>query len=98
MPSPPRPSDHRRRFLRLLAVTAAVALTSCAAALVALNATGVALRLPVVIAVCAGVGGSVVLAGALMALVFASARSGHDDAVVDPTNAKGRPEGRPWQR
>ena len=99
MPLPSRPTtDHRRRFRRLLAIVVAVAVVAVVAALAVLAAQGIALRVPLVIAMTAGIGGSVLLAGALMGLVFASASSGHDDAVVDPTNEQGRPEGRPWRR
>lgn len=85
------------RFRRLLAVVAVVAVVTVAAALAVLDAEGVVLRPTVVIALTLGIGGSVLLAGALMGLVFVSAASGHDDAVKDPTNEQGRPEGRPWQ-
>ncbi len=94
-PSPIRRIDHWRRYRRLLAVALVVAGAAVAAALASLVAHGVELRLPLIIAVVAGITGSVMLAGALMGLVFVSARSGHDDAVEYPLNEQGRREGRP---
>ncbi len=94
--SPDKQADHWRRFRRLMAIAAVVAAVTVATALTGLAAQGVTLRLPLVLAVAAGITGSVMLAGALMGLVFVSARSGHDDAVK-ALNKQGRPKGRPWQ-
>jgi choline-glycine betaine transporter len=94
--SPNERADHWHRFRRLLAVAAVVAAVTVAAALTGLAAQGVTLRLPLVLAVAAGITGSIMLAAALMGLVFVSARSGHDDAVK-ALNEQGRPTGRPWQ-
>lgn len=98
MTRPGKTPTDRQRFARLMAIAAAVAVVAVAGALAILASGGTVLRPQLIIAVAAGIGGSVLLAGALMGLVFASARSGHDDAVIDPTNEQGRPEGRPWRR
>ncbi len=88
--------SHWRRYRRLLALMLAVAVVAIAVALVVLHGEGVVLRLHFVVALALGIGVSLLLAGALMGLVFLSAASGHDDAV-ERTNEQGRPVGRPWE-
>lgn len=78
----PTPSP-ARRFWRLMAVVAVVAIAAVIAALVYMNATGTQLRLHFVIALTLGIALTLLLAGALMGLLFFSARSGHDEAAYD---------------
>jgi len=68
-----------RWMMRWVVVTAIVAV---AAALLYLRAAGAPLNLVTVIATAAGVALSVLLAGALTALMFMSSGSGHDDDVA----------------
>lgn len=77
------PATPARRFWRLMAVVALVAVAAAAAALAYMAATGTPLRLHFVIAMTLGIVLTLLLAGALMGLLFFSARSGHDDAVTD---------------
>lgn len=72
-----------RRFWRLLGITAVVAAIAIGAALYYAHATGTPLRLHFALAMSLGVGFTVLLAGALMGLLFFSARSGHDEATFD---------------
>lgn len=73
----------RRRYWRLVRFMAVLALAGIAAALGYLYLTGTTLHLHWVLALTLGIGGAVMLAGVLMALVFVSNASGHDDAVRD---------------
>lgn len=83
----PNPSDSAAPsaawvpFWRLMRIVALCALLAVLAALGWLHATGVPQRWELWLAVAGGVGGSVLLSGALMGLVFVSNRSGHDDSV-----------------
>lgn len=91
-------APHWRRYRRLMALMLALAVTAIATALAVLHHEGVVMHLNFVIAMGLGIGVSLLLAGALMGLVFVSANSGHDDAVERhnlPTTEQGRPEGRP---
>ena len=72
-----------RRFWRLMAGVAAVAVAAIVGALDYMQATGTPLRLHFVIALTLGIGLTLLLAGALMGLLFFSARSGHDDTTFD---------------
>lgn len=72
-----------RRFWRLLAITAVVAVAAIAAALWYAHATGTPLRLHFVVAMSLGIGLTLMLAGALMGLLFFSARSGHDEGTFE---------------
>ncbi len=77
--------DHWQRFRRLMRWTAITAVVAIIAAIAALVVSGAPIRLHMLIAVALGIGLSVLLAGALMGLVFVSARSGHDgDAHAPP--------------
>ncbi len=77
--------DAWTRYRRLVLFMGVVALAGIIAALAYLHLTGTKLHLQAVIALSLGIGGAVLLAGVLMALVFASNASGHDDAVRDET-------------
>lgn len=68
-------------FWRLLRIVGLCALIAVLAALGALYATGAPARWGLWLAVAGGVGGTVLLSGALMGLVFMSNRSGHDSSV-----------------
>ncbi len=82
---PTAPVDHWRRFRRLMAFMLAIAAIAVAASLWLLHRQGTVLHLQFVIALGLGITLSLLLAGALMGLVFLSANSGHDDAVIDPS-------------
>lgn len=79
-PAGPSPA---RRFWRLMAVVAAIAVACVAAALAYMQAAGTPLRLHFVIALTLGIGLTLLLAGALMGLLFFSARSGHDELTFE---------------
>ena len=66
------------RYRRLMRWMALVAVVAAALALSYLSASGVPMRLHMVIATIAGVGFSVLIGTALMGLVFLSNRTGHD--------------------
>lgn len=68
-------------FWRLLRIVGLCALLAVLAALGWLYATGAPARWELWLAVAGGVGGTVLLSGALMGLVFVSNRSGHDNSV-----------------
>ncbi|WP_238147178.1 hypothetical protein [Rhizorhabdus dicambivorans] len=69
------------RFRWIMRWVIATAMFSVAAALAYLWADGSPLTVAVVVATSAGVSLSVLLAGALMALIFMSSGSGHDEDV-----------------
>ena len=76
---------HWQHFRRLMGWTALAAVFSIVAAIAALILGGAPIRLHMLIAAALGIGLSIMLAGALMGLVFVSARSGHDgDAYTPP--------------
>lgn len=77
-----RPADHWRRFRRLMLLMTVVAFATAGLAIWRMHADGVVFRLHFVIAMGGGIILSLLLAGALMGLVFVSNRSGHDDAVA----------------
>jgi len=88
MSGPNTPSAHPRltarawaRFRWIMRWVVATAMLSVAAALGYLWADGSPLTVAVLIATSAGVSLTVLLGGALMALVFMSAGTGHDDEV-----------------
>jgi hypothetical protein len=68
-------------FWRLLRIVMLCALLAVVAALGVLWATDAPARWELWLAVAGGVGGTVLLSGALMGLVFLSNRSGHDNSV-----------------
>lgn len=79
----PPASDHWRRFRRLMMLMVGLAAVAIAGALALLHNEGVVLHMQFMIALGLGIGVSLLLAGALMGLVFVSANSGHDRAVHD---------------
>ncbi|HXG98894.1 MAG TPA: hypothetical protein VNI79_00570 [Sphingomicrobium sp.] len=80
-PNPSRPSL-RRRFARIMRITAgfSLAIAALAVALVAWGSD--TLRIHMLIATALGAGLTVLLGTALMSLVFLSNNSGHDDAAA----------------
>jgi hypothetical protein len=72
-----------RHYRRLMAWMTLVAALAVLAALAYLKYTLGALPLPVILATIAGIGLSVLLAAALMGLVFLSSGTGHDQDVAD---------------
>lgn len=72
-----------RRYRRLMIWMTAVATIAVVAALIYLEHTLGALPLSIILATVAGVGLSVLLAAALMGLVFLSSGTGHDQDVAD---------------
>ena len=72
-----------RRYRRLMLWMTLVATVAVLAALYYLNHTLGSLPLPIILATVAGVGLSVLLAAALMGLVFLSSGTGHDQDVAD---------------
>jgi len=73
-------------FRRLMRWVLAAAVLSVAAAISYLAADGSSLTATMVIATTAGVALSVLLAGALMGLIFLSSGTGHDEDVAHPTD------------
>lgn len=76
------------RYRKLMKWMLAAAITAVAAALVYLGQGGGPLPIHMVIATIAGVGFSVLLAAALMGLVFLSSGSGHDEDAAESTSDK----------
>lgn len=72
-----------KRFRRVMGWMAVVALLAIVAVLLFLRWSGVPMPPSLFLGVIGGVGGTVMLGGALMSLVFLSAGSGHDDDVVN---------------
>ncbi|MGI4880498.1 MAG: hypothetical protein ACRYG4_23775 [Janthinobacterium lividum] len=61
-----------------------IAIVAVTGSLWLLHSQGTVLHLHFMIAMGLGITVSLLLAGVLMGLVFVSANSGHDDAVIDP--------------
>ena len=85
MPSPdPVPAasiDSRARFVRAFRLVALFALVFAAGAVFLVHESTAVFRIHVLIATFLGAFLSILMAGALMLLIFASNRSGHDEAV-----------------
>ena len=69
------------RFRLLLAWMIAAGAAGAAAAIIAMAHIQGPLRIVSILAILGGVGGSIVLAGALMGLAFLSSGTGHDEDV-----------------
>lgn len=82
------------RYRRILRATGAAALVVVAAALAVLYAQDGPVSIHLYIAAALGIGGTVMLGGALMGLVFLSNGTGHDAAVAHPPDEDGK-AGRP---
>lgn len=80
-PTPGSPHAAIRRFRRALGLVALFALAVAVLALVLVSSADAEWRIHMMIATGAGIFLTVLLAGALMLLVFASASSGHDEAA-----------------
>ena len=91
-PTPPGLSDPEqaafawRRFRRILRWVAMVAALCCAAAVWGLTRWQGPLSWVAILAAIGGVFGSVMMAGALMGLVFLSSGTGHDESVGRETD------------
>lgn len=72
------------RYRRILGWMAWFALACAGAAILILWLTVQSFSVHVAIAAAIGVGGSVLMAGALMGLIFLSSGSGHDERIHDP--------------
>jgi ferric-dicitrate binding protein FerR (iron transport regulator) len=72
-----------RRYRRLMAWMTLAAVAAVAAALIYLRASIGPLPWPIIMATAAGIGLSVLLAAALMGLIFLSSGTGHDEDVAD---------------
>lgn len=85
-PGEQRLAEARHRFGRLLKVMFGISLLVFVAAVAWLYATGTPMPLPFLGAIAVAVIGSLMLAAALMGLLFFSAASGADDSVdkLDP--------------
>lgn len=86
------------RYRRIMRWVLLVSMLSVVAALFYLRADGSPLTITVLIATTAGVAFSILLAGALMGLMFLSSGTGHDEDVAsfeedpsDPWDKKRRP-------
>ncbi len=79
----PPGADHWRRFRRLMLVTTIVAIVTAGLAIWQMLASGAPPRLHFIIAMGGGIFIALLLAGALMGLVFVSNRSGHDDSITE---------------
>ena len=74
---------HWRRFRRLMLFMVGIAVIAVVGSLWLLHSQGTVLHPHFVIALGLGISVSLLLAGALMGLVFVSADSGYDDTVGD---------------
>lgn len=81
--TPPEIADLPRRYWRLVGFMTLIAALGIVTALTYLRLTGTVLHFHAVLALSLGISGAVILAGVLMALVFISDASGHDEAVRD---------------
>ena len=71
------------RYKRLMSWMAIAAVVAVLLALIYLKSSGGPVPIHMMIATIAGVGASVLLAAALMGLVFLSSGSGHDERIED---------------
>jgi hypothetical protein len=80
-PAGTRMAEARRRFARLMKLMFGASLVTLLAAFAWLRASGTPMPLPFLGAIAVAVVGSLMLAAALMGLVFFSAAAGADDEV-----------------
>lgn len=80
-PQPDRMAEARRRYIRLMKLMAGASLLVLVGAFAWLAATGTPMPLPFLGAIAVAVIGSMMLAAALMGLVFFSAASGADESA-----------------
>lgn len=95
-PSSSQLAEARRRYRRLLALMAVASLAVLLAGFAWLSRTGTPLPLPLLGAIAVAVIGSMMLAAALMGLIFFSAASGADrrpDDIPGRPGGPGRPRG-----
>lgn len=86
--NPRRAADAWARYRRLMLWMLAAAVAAVIGAIIYLKAQGGPFPIHMFIATVLGVGVSVMLAAALMGLVFMSSSSGHDDDAADSTAGK----------
>ena len=85
-PDPVPPVSIRRRFMRIMRVAAAFSIVIAALAVVLVSRGQATTHIHMIIATALGIGLTVLLATALMTLIFLSHRSGHDaDAAAPPS-------------
>jgi uncharacterized membrane protein YesL len=80
-PDPVPPRSFRQRFVRILRLAAAFAIVIAALAVVLVARGQSQLHVHMLIATALGIGLTVLLAVALMSLIFLSHHSGHDSAA-----------------
>ena len=83
-PTPPATGALKRRFWRVFRLLALLSVVVAAIAVLLVARGQAELRIHMLIATALGTGLMVVVGGALMALVFLSASSGHDDSAGGP--------------
>ncbi|WP_051503927.1 hypothetical protein [Sphingomonas jaspsi] len=79
----PVPGSIRTRFLRILRLGALFSIAIAAIAVILVAKGGDQIRIHMLIATALGVGLSVLMGIALMALMFLSSQSGHDERAAD---------------
>lgn len=82
---PPPSSAGDPRFRQILRAGGWLALLAIVLALIALQLFDIPLNIHLVLATIVGVGGSIGVGVGLMALIYLSARSGHDEGVSQHT-------------
>ena len=80
-PVPPRPNPAKQRFVRLMKLGALFSMVIAAIAVLLVARGDSGLHIHMLIATALGVGLSVMMAIALMSLIFLSNREGHDQAA-----------------
>jgi hypothetical protein len=83
-PTPPQSSALKRRFWRIFRLLALLSVVVAAIAVLLVARGQDEIRIHMLIATALGTGLMVLVGGALMALVFLSASSGHDDTASGP--------------
>ena len=83
-PTPPETGALKRRFWRVFRLLALLSIVVAALAMILVARGQSEIRVHMLIATALGTGLMVLVGGALMALVFLSASSGHDDSAGGP--------------
>ena len=87
--SQPSHNDHWQRFRRLMWLMLGLAALGVVALFIWMWATGAPFHFHMMMAMSLAVVFSLLLAGALMGLVFLSSRSGHDASIERPDHPEG---------
>ena len=85
-PTPPDAGALKRRFWRIFRLLALLSIVVAALAVILVARGQSEVRVHMLIATALGTGLMVLVGGALMALVFLSASSGHDDSAGGPSS------------